>query len=152
MTATTRTATLADLPTLLEFEQGIIAAERPYDPTIADDPVHYYDLDKLIRSPDAEVVVAELDGQIVGSGYVRIDPAEPFLRHRHHGYLGFMYVRPEHRGRGINQRVIDALEQWAKARGLTELRLEVFLHNRSAVRAYKRAGFLEHLLEMRKPI
>lgn len=156
MTVTTRTATPADLPILLTFEEAIIAAERPYDPTIADDPIHYYDLDRLIRSARSEVVVAEIDGQegreIVGSGYVRIDEAEPFLRHRHHGYLGFMYVRPEHRGRGINRLVVEALERWAKGQGLTELRLEVFLHNRNAVRAYERAGFLEHLLEMRKPI
>jgi ribosomal protein S18 acetylase RimI-like enzyme len=152
MPVTTRTATTSDLPTLLAFEQGVIAAERPFDPTIADDPVRYYDFDRLLRSASAEVVVAELDGEIVGSGYVRIDDAEPFLRHRHHGYLGFMYVRPEHRGRGINRVVIEALERWAKRRGLTELRLEVYLHNRDAVRAYERAGFTEHMLQMRKPI
>ena len=152
MSVSTRTATEADLPTLHAFEQGVVAAERAYDPTIADDPVRYYDFDRLLHSPDAEVVVAELDGEIVGSGYVRIDAAEPFLRHRHHGYLGFMYVRPAHRGRGINRLVIAALERWARSRGLTELRLEVFLHNRDAVRAYERAGFTEHLLEMRKPI
>jgi ribosomal protein S18 acetylase RimI-like enzyme len=152
MPATIRTATEADLPTLRAFEQGVIAAERAFDPTIADDPVRYYDFDRLLKSRDSEVVVAELDGEIVGSGYVRIDAAEPFLRHRHHGYLGFMYVRPEYRGRGINGLVVEALERWAKGRGLTELRLEVFLHNRAAVRAYERAGFTEHLLEMRKPI
>ena len=29
-----RKATLDDLPTLLLFEQGVIEAERPFDPTI----------------------------------------------------------------------------------------------------------------------
>jgi len=40
----TRTATLEDLDTLLDFEQGVIAAERPLDPTIKKGDIHYYNL------------------------------------------------------------------------------------------------------------
>ena len=40
----TREATLKDLHTLLEFEQGIIAAERPFDGTLKEGEIHYYDL------------------------------------------------------------------------------------------------------------
>ena len=29
-----RVATIKDLPLLLEFEQGVITAERPFDPTL----------------------------------------------------------------------------------------------------------------------
>jgi len=39
-----RDAVLEDLPFLKEFEQEIIKAERPFDPTIRQDPVSYYDL------------------------------------------------------------------------------------------------------------
>ena len=42
-----RTATLDDLETLYRFEQGIILAERPFDPTLAKDPISYYDLKEL---------------------------------------------------------------------------------------------------------
>ena len=52
MPITVRPATLADLPTLLRFEQGVIAAERPMDPTIQDGPIHYYDLNTMLTSPD----------------------------------------------------------------------------------------------------
>lgn len=147
-----RRATAADLPTLLEFEQGVIAAERPFDPTLAPDPVHYYNFDKLLTSPECHLVVA-VDGElIIGSGYARIDPSDPWLRFRTHAYLGFMFVRPDYRGRGINRLVLDELEAWAKSRGLTELRLEVYDDNAPAMKAYERAGFTPYMLQMRKPI
>src|ERR1700744_3547683 len=37
-----RPAPTADLPALLEFEQGVIAAERPMDPPIKEGPINYY--------------------------------------------------------------------------------------------------------------
>jgi RimJ/RimL family protein N-acetyltransferase len=61
MSITIRPATIADLPTLLRFEQGVISAERPMDPTIQDGPIHYYDLDKMLASPHIHLVVAETD-------------------------------------------------------------------------------------------
>jgi hypothetical protein len=67
------------------------------------DDVHYYDLEALISSPEAEVLVAELGSEIVGSGYARLEVSEAYLDHDQHSYLGFMYVVPEHRGKGHQQ-------------------------------------------------
>ena len=146
-----RPATTADLPTLLEFEQGVIAAEKPFDPTLNDSPV-YYNLPALIASPDAELLVAESHGALIGSGYARIEKAEAFLQHTHHAYLGFMYVVPAHRGKGVNQLILDALRQWARSRNITELRLDVYYDNESAIRAYEKAGFQRHMIVMRCPV
>jgi hypothetical protein len=63
-----RKATLEDLPELLKFEQGIVSAERPFDETLVSEKFHYYDLGERIKDADAEVVVAEVDGNIVGGG------------------------------------------------------------------------------------
>jgi len=145
-----RKATAADLPTLREFEQGVIAAERPFDPTLAPDPIRYYDFERLIAREDAHLVVA-VDDEVVGSGYVRIDRSEPFLVHKQHGFIGFMFVKPSHRGRGISRVVLDALEAWARERGITELRLEVYPQNAVAIRSYERAGFTPIMITMRKP-
>jgi GNAT superfamily N-acetyltransferase len=146
-----RPATTADLPALLEFEQGVIAAERPFDPTLKDAPV-YYNLPALITSPDAELLVAEWAGVLIGSGYARIERAEAFLLHSHHAYLGFMYVAPDHRGKGVNKLILEALSHWARTRNITELRLDVYYDNEPALRAYEKAGFLRHMIVMRRPI
>jgi len=147
-----RPATTTDLPALLRFEQGVIAAERPMDPTIKEGPIHYYDLPAMIASPDIQLLVAELDGNLIASGYARIEAGRLYLKHTHHAYLGFMYVDPAHRGKGINQLIIDALRQWARTRNITELRLDVYVVNEAAIHAYEKAGFQPHLLQMRSPV
>src|SRR5688572_23884922 len=69
-----RTAGSTDLETLLQFEQAMIVAERPFDETIRlGEGVRYYDLGGLIAAPNVEIVVAEHDSQIIGCGYARIE-------------------------------------------------------------------------------
>ncbi len=144
-----RPASLADIPVLLQFEQGVVEAERPFDPTLKPSPIHYYDLEELIRGDDSVVMVAECNGQLVGSGYARIEVSKPYLQHGRHAYLGFMYVDPAYRGRGINQKILEALKSWSLAKGITEMRLEVYQGNTAAIRAYEKAGFQQLLVEMR---
>jgi ribosomal protein S18 acetylase RimI-like enzyme len=60
-----------------------------------------------------------------------------------------MYVKPAFRGQGINKKIIEALKQWAVSKGLTEMRLEVYMGNTAAIKAYDKVGFTSHLLEMR---
>jgi len=146
---TIRRASQKDLPILLEFEQGIIKAERPWDPTLDVDPISYYDLSELITGQDAEVLVAEYKERVIASGYAKIKRALHYLNHESYSYLGFMYTEPEFRGKGINKNIIDGLKQWSYSKGLKEIRLTVYDDNAGAIRAYEKAGFKKHLIEMR---
>lgn len=147
-----RIATLADLNILLEFEQGIITAERPYDPTLEEGKINYYDIEKMIEASHISVLVAEIDSEIIGSGYARIETAKPYLKHDNYAYLGFMYTDPKHRGKGVNAKIIEELKEWCRTRKITELRLDVYNDNPSAIRAYEKVGFKKHLLNMRVQI
>lgn len=144
-----RRATQKDLPILLEFEQGIIKFERPYDPTLDLDPISYYDLGVLIDSENAEVLVAEHNGKVIASGYAKIKQALPYLNHEHYSYLGFMFTHSDFRGKGVNKMIIDGLIEWSYSKGLKEIRLTVYDDNTGAIRAYEKAGFKKHLIEMR---
>jgi GNAT superfamily N-acetyltransferase len=144
-----RPATLADMDTLLRFEQGVIIAERPFDPTLKDEHINYYDLVGLIESNDVELLVAELAGELIGSGYARIEESKIYLKHPKHAYLGFMYVEPEHRGKGVNQKIIESLKAWAAARNVTECRLQVYYDNLPAIKAYEKIGFSKLMIKMR---
>jgi ribosomal protein S18 acetylase RimI-like enzyme len=144
-----RKALLSDLEQLYILEQNIIQAERPFDPTLKKGPTHYYDLKEMITASHIELVVAELNDTIIGSGYARIETSKPYLAHTRHAYLGFMYVLPEHRGKGINKRIIAVLKNWASLQNVPELRLEVYYNNAIAIKAYEKIGFSKHMLEMR---
>ncbi len=142
-------ATLADIKTLLSFEQEIIRAERPFDETLDVDPISYYDLRQLVLSDEAAVMVAEVGHNIIGSGYGLIRDAKPYLDHKKYTYLGFMYTDPDHRGKGVNKAIVDALVQWSKSKGIYEVRLTVYNDNLPAIRAYEKVGFKKHIVEMR---
>ena len=138
-----------DLEKLLEFEQGIITAERPFDPTLKSEKIHYYDIEKMISAPHIEVVVAEIDLVLIGSGYARIEIAKPYLNHLNYAYLGFMYTVADHRGKGVNAKIIEALKKWCNLQNVFEMRLDVYNDNISAIEAYEKVGFKKHLVNMR---
>lgn len=138
-----------EIQTLLEFEKGIVKAERPLDSTLKEGEIHYYDLLELIESPNAEVLVAVVENELVGSGYAKIVEAKSYQTFSEYVHLGFMYLEPEFRGQGINQKIMEALIQWSKNKGITEVRLEVYNENEAAKKAYLKVGFTPNLLEMR---
>jgi GNAT superfamily N-acetyltransferase len=148
-TITIRKAKETDLEKLLEFEQGIIKAERPFDPTLKEGEIHYYDIQKMISKPHIEIVVATIEDEIIGSGYARIEEAKPYLNHKSYAYLGFMYTDPNHRGKGVNAKIIETLKNWCRVQNIHELRLDVYNDNHSAVKAYEKVGFQKHLINMR---
>ncbi|MEL7042054.1 MAG: GNAT family N-acetyltransferase [Pseudomonadota bacterium] len=146
---TLRAAKPSDLPTLQAFEQGIILAERPYDATLKPDPISYYDIGEMIEDPDAEVAVAEINGELVASGYAIKKASRHYVSPAHHAFIGFLFVVPEHRGKGLNQKILEHLFAWAQTAGLPEVHLTVYPDNASAIRAYEKVGFKPYLSEMR---
>ncbi len=146
-----REATENDYETLLRFEQGVIGAERPFDPTLKQGHIQYYDIHELISAAHIHLLVAEISSQLVACGYARIETSKPYLSHTRHAYLGFMYTEPEYRGRGVNRKIIEALRKWSLSNHVPEMRLEVYFNNVAALKAYQKAGFTCHMIEMRRP-
>lgn len=145
---TLRSAKIEDLPILLEFEQGVIAAERPFVSTLKKNHINYYDISEMIEAEHIELIVAQIGDEIIGSGYARIEKPKSYHHYDFHAYIGFMYVKPAHRGKGISKKILDALIAWAKSREVYEIRLDVYNDNWPAVRAYEKAGFKKELVRM----
>lgn len=144
-----RAATLEDIADLLVFEQGIIDAERPMDITLKREKTHYYDLRYLINDPGIQLLVAEVDGELVSCGYARIVKARECFQYDRFSYLGFMFTKETHRGKGINKKVMEALYEWTRSQGVHEVRLEVYPNNPAAIKAYEKAGMKQCLVTMR---
>jgi GNAT superfamily N-acetyltransferase len=144
-----RTATLQDIDDLRRFEQAIIAAERPLDPTLRAGRIHYYDIEAMLVRDDVQFVVAQRGNELVACGFARIEAGKAYESHAYQAYLGLMYVDPEFRGRSINSAIVERLKQWCRSKGVTELRLEVYSGNLAAIAAYEKTGFSKHMIEMR---
>lgn len=143
-----READLKDLDTLLEFEQGIIEFERQFDSNLKECTT-YYPLKSMLLDPEIVIKVATINDEIIGSGYAKIKDAKPYHKNTKYVYLGFMYLKPNYRGLGIIQNLIDDLKLWAKSKGIVEIRLEVYSDNTSAIKAYEKNGFKNHMTEMK---
>lgn len=144
-----RRATNVDLPKLAEFLQFLVAAERPFDPTLKEGEILYYNIEDFISDDKTELLVIDYKHQIIGCGYAQIRLAKPYQNHELFGYLGFMYVSPEFRGNGLNNLLLDDLKKWILSQGINEVRLDVYHENEAAIRAYEKAGFKQILTTMR---
>ncbi|MQS15890.1 GNAT family N-acetyltransferase [Streptomyces kaniharaensis] len=54
-----------------------------------------------------------------------------------------MWVGPQARGRGVGDRLIAEIAQWATALGYRTLKLAVMPHNEAAIALYRRHGFTD---------
>lgn len=144
-----REAGPSDLPQLLNFEQLVIEAERPFNATIKPEKTFYYDLNHLLSSEDSYLIVVENEEYIVATGYAQIRESKAAFRHQLHSYLGFMFVSPAYRGGGINQKLIYRLITWSKLKGARDFYLDVYAENEAAIRAYEKVGFAPCMIEMK---
>lgn len=146
-----REAVKADVEQLKMFEQGVIEAERPFNNAIKPEGegAYYYDLNYLIEDDNSCLLIIEKNDQILATGYAQIRESKVAFRHDKHSYLGFMYVIPDYRGKGLNQKVVEYLIDWSKERGITDFYLDVYVGNEPAIKAYEKLGFEALSIQMK---
>lgn len=144
-----REARSDDHDSLAALEQKVIDAERPYNVSLKEKDAYYYDIEKLVSDQNSRLVVGEISGDVIATGYVQVRQSKPALDHDSHGYLGFMYVAEEYRGLGLNKVILRDLVSWGRLQGVTDFYLDVYAENSSAVRAYEKFGFRASLMEMK---
>lgn len=101
-----------------------------------------------LRSGELTAVIAEVDGQPVGSGALWWMPAQPRpgLAASTNPYILSMYTRPEYRGLGVATAVVKALVRIARQGRAGRVTLHASAQGR---KLYERLGF-ELTTEMRK--
>lgn len=87
--------------------------------------------------PDDHMLVAELDGQVVGTASLHTKKG----RQRHAGALGII-VHEGYQNRGIGRALMEALLDIADNHlGLVRVELEVYVDNARAIHLYETLGF-----------
>jgi ribosomal protein S18 acetylase RimI-like enzyme len=85
------------------------------------------------------VLVAELNGRVVGYG--KIEHPTPLPASAHVWHVTGLAVDPECEGRGVGHALMEALIELARQRGGRRMTLRVFAPNERARRLYERLGF-----------
>jgi ribosomal protein S18 acetylase RimI-like enzyme len=100
-------------------------------------------LERRLRDPDRQILVAEVDGGVVGAVDIRIvQPPDPgsIVRPLPTADLGISVVE-RWRGRGIGHALIVAAEANARERGATLMVLDMSASNEGALRFYRGLGY-----------
>ena len=80
------------------------------------------------------VVLATIDHEVIGCGCFKpVDVLTVEIKR--------MYVKPEHRGKGVAMAIIRELELWAAGQRFKKVILETGLRQPEAIAAYKKAGY-----------
>jgi ribosomal-protein-alanine N-acetyltransferase len=117
-----RTASVADAERLAVLERAVFS-----------DPWSRDGLAELLAAPHVTARVAEARDGIIGYAISRsIGTTAELLN---------LAVEPRHRRRGLGQALLDDMLGALRARGITEVFLEVRVSNQPARQLYERAGF-----------
>jgi ribosomal protein S18 acetylase RimI-like enzyme len=145
-----RRATEEDLPDILRLFQELAALQeqwRVFEPRtdLAEEMRRRYEAD--LDDPDALLVVAGLDGRIVGmaAGHVH----KPSTMSEELAVeLGSVYVEPAYRQRGVGGALTAEVARFARERGVDRITLRTFAKNEEALEVWRQLGFEPRMVQM----
>lgn len=154
VTCVVRSATRADLPRLGRLGAVLVEAHHAFDtrrflPTRDRLPLDYaaFLLGEL-RDQDAVVLVAEIEGDVIGYAYATVEEHDHMALRGPAGVLQDLIVEADYRGRGVGNQLLAAAMSALVARGAPQAVLMTAARNESAQRLFARAGFRPTMLEM----
>ncbi len=92
------------------------------------------EIEKRINDPEAEVLVALYENEIVGTATINTQGGDDL-------YICSMAVTPETQGKGIGRRILDEIQKLAVQKQCKTISLECYQPLKNAVRLYERFGF-----------
>lgn len=147
MNVTIRRATADDYLPLCDLFDELDALHRDHLPRLFQKPAgpvreeEYYR--GLLADENVGLFVAEAEGRPVGflHAVVRDAPPIPVFVPRRYALIDGIAVKAEFQHRGIGRMLMNAVHEWAGARGAIDIELNVYEFNQAAIAFYERLGY-----------
>ncbi|MBS3821191.1 MAG: GNAT family N-acetyltransferase [Phycisphaerae bacterium] len=154
---TIRPARQDDAEGITELWKTMAKQHRRYDSSVwcwSDDaPVAWKrHLSDMIGNENVAVLVAEVDGELVGFAGACVNDNPDIFQIRKAGEIWDVFVRDDCRGHGVGKALMQATEQALADRGAEDSKLHVALHNPGAIEFYKALGYEPVMYRMYKRI
>lgn len=153
MDVTIRKATLKDIEILDSLQNKLGQHEKKFHPMIKKKgKIRYHtlkDFRELIKSKNALVLIAEINGKVIGSGFCRIlKNTADWSIYDKRAIIRQVFVEEKYRRKGIGGKIIEKLVEWLHKRKIYDIRVMVLSENSNAVNAYLKYGFKGYIYEM----
>ncbi|HDD46502.1 MAG TPA: GNAT family N-acetyltransferase [Candidatus Aenigmarchaeota archaeon] len=151
-----REAGIGDLEELFNIWLELVEEEKRYDKDMKGIGELREIYGRYIRSfltRARHVVFVALDGsRIIGFVAGKIIRAPVVYEYGERGYISEVFVKPEYRNKGIGSMLIKEIIAWFKKNGVRRVLLDSYAKNKAAMNFYKKFGFEEYFINMKKNI
>ncbi len=153
-----RPAVAADEAALGRLGAMLVEVHHDFDPMRfippgRDSALHYGRfLAGELGGGDAVVLVAEMDGAVVGYCYAALEGQDWLSLRGPAGVIYDLLVDPASRGHGVGRRLLDAMLQTLADRGALQVVLFTASRNEAAQRLFAEAGFRSTMIEMTREV
>ena len=150
-----RLATLDDVAVICEMYEGLFAYHAGLQPTYFKEAEEHGGYpESTIKSETADLIVAEIDGSVVGFTHVLENKSLPYdcIVQYKFAVCVDLYVSPAHRRMGVATELLNAIKEWTKKRKLDFIEIKVLSGNDNAIRLYEHEGYSNVYHTMRCPL
>jgi GNAT superfamily N-acetyltransferase len=98
----------------------------------------------IFANKDAVIFLAEDSSQLIGlvEEYFRQDNEDnPLIVPHKYAHLQSIMVSEPYRKSGVGKKLMEVAQQWARDKGATEMRLDVWEFNQGTIQFYEKMGF-----------
>src|SRR5262245_49490264 len=133
-----RRAIPSDLPTLGTLGDSLLRMHFEFDPRRFMAPHgdtaegYAWFLGQELDNPDAIVLVAEQDGDVIGYVYAGVEGQSWKELREEAGFIHDVVVAPRARAHGVGARLVEAACEWCRERGMPRVLLGVAAQNSTA--------------------
>ncbi len=107
---------------------------------------------KQLKGGKGAIFIAEIDGKVAGFTLIIIKDEIPIFKIEKIGHISDLFVKKEHRGKGLGSKLIDESIKWFKKNKLKHVSVLLYADNEHAHLVYKKKGFFDYKIEMRRSI
>jgi GNAT superfamily N-acetyltransferase len=141
---------------MLDHDKEVLAKHPQFKPYQERKKMGYKNFEafaaKNIKSKESIVLIAEVDGRAAGYCLAYIKENIPVFKLTKLGYISDMFVKKEFRNLRLSSAFKDETLKWFKEKGINHVSLAVNDGNDYARAVYRKWGFEDYHIEMRKGI
>lgn len=116
----------------------------------------YKELDKYtkdqLKDKNVKMLVAEDNGKIIGRIVGVIIKAPSYITPKKIGNIDDTFIKENYRQKGIGEKLLKELLKWFKDKNIKHIELSVDARNKIGVNAWRKFGFYDYIIEMRKDL